>query len=451
MTVINPPPGGGGAVTKTAVLAAVPGLRAWNPAAYQGTYAAGTTYAYGDAVRALDGPDWKLYISLIDSNTGHNPVGDTGHWADTVALAAPVVVRGSADPNTDGEQSRITYYTQGATGGTFDLGLATGIAFSASVGTIQTALDNAYAPGVYKADGLDTWPADTAVATGHIIATSTSGYIYQAAGNFTTGAKEPALTGAATVSDNGGTWNLVGVVAASRFVVEYYRTDGTALVFSGTNLTGGSNHGTAVDQQSQIKGGFIASDGSIYLDNSFNTRINQFNSGLWSGSLFTTLTSARDFSVDAQNGVSRAGQGVGDITTAHQAVRGGKGSGSASVDGSATRDGGGQGDAVTNSSASVSGAGGNGTASVMNDASIGDGAAGNAISQMSAVFNTGTVAKVVTTGDSSGAYVGDGDAAAMGNSGKGFKIGSLAVDPTLATPEQIYRAFVDSGRFVDGS
>lgn len=117
----------------------------WQPARYLGTYDAGVTYAYGDAVRALVGGDvfhtsqWKLYISLIPNNTGNDPVVDDGsHWHDTIADGHPVVVAGIANPMTDGFLPLIMHLTQNATGGTFGPGFL--IQYNAPLAGVQSVI-----------------------------------------------------------------------------------------------------------------------------------------------------------------------------------------------------------------------------------------------------------------------------------------------------------------------
>ncbi len=41
-----------------------------------------TPYGQGDGVRASDG---LLYVSTVDENTGHDPVGDSAHWQPLAA------------------------------------------------------------------------------------------------------------------------------------------------------------------------------------------------------------------------------------------------------------------------------------------------------------------------------------------------------------------------------
>jgi hypothetical protein len=72
----------------------------------------------------------------------------------------------------DGVSSlRTDRYQQDGTGGTFDLGLATGIAFDALQAAIQSALDGAYSAGDYVVTGdADDFTVEEAEGAAHLVA-----------------------------------------------------------------------------------------------------------------------------------------------------------------------------------------------------------------------------------------------------------------------------------------
>lgn len=340
--------------------------RSWRPSHFVGSYGAGTTYEYGDAVRALDGSDWKIYVSLIAANLAHNPVGDaTGSWQDVVADGLPVIVEGAENPNTFGEQNRITHYTQDATGGSFDLGTATGIAWDAAQATIQTALDGAYG-------------ADKTFVNGD----------------------------------------------AADFTVEYY-LDGTPMVLDDTNLTGGGLT-LQVDTQDLVVGGFIAANASQYIEQSGGFTdsglIWTYDGGqaVWARSYIANMDSGSSGpKLSASMILTRAGAGTSDVEFAILATRNGAGDGDVDAQTQAVRGGSGAGDVDATTLGRIEGT-----------------AVGAANAYNAAQHHTGGNAQVGPSADATGAYVGLGDPAAMGNGGLGHKLGDLvlaeAVDDTSA-------------------
>ena len=262
----------------------------WTPAHFVGTWAIGTTYEYGEAVRADDAGTWKLYISLMSSNVGNDPVGDATHWMDTVASGLFVVVDGQANPNTEGEQDRITHYTQDATGGTFDLGDATGIAWNGISSDIQSALDLAYG------------------------------------------------TGKQTVTGD-----------AADFTVEYYFNDLSSLDFDATNLTGGGLT-LQTDTQAQIVGGFTSAAGALFLEVDNYAHIWTWNDDdqFWrtEGGDADIVSSRDELPIDGGISATRQGSGSGSVDFSVAINRSGTGAGDADYGRYIRRLGSGAGDAI---------------------------------------------------------------------------------------------------------
>lgn len=273
-----------------------PNLR-WSPAKYVGTWSIGTPYFFGNVVRANNSGTWQLYISLDDTNTGHDPTNNASYWRDVVDSGQPVIIQGTANPNTYGEANRITQYsTGGATGGTFDLGTALAIAFDAVQADIQAALDVAYGAG-------------KTVATGN-------------------------------AND-------------ANFTVESY---GLTITIDGTNLTGGTGT-TQVDTQAQIVGGFVASDGSVYIYSGYGDFpvVLIYNSDLnvWSSRTSFDNESAKSLLSSAGAELTRSGSGAGDAEYAGVSRRNGAGNGYATINRLAARNGTGTGGAQADTTARV--------------------------------------------------------------------------------------------------
>lgn len=342
---------------------------------FVGTYSNVTTYAVREGVRALDGSDWKLYISLVDGNIGNDPVTDSGvNWLDVRDDAHPVIIEGTLNPNSFDEQSRITHYTHNATGGTFKLGDTSDIDWDASEATIQSALDAEY--------GLD---------------------------------------------------KLIVIGDAADFTIQYY---GDALVFDDTDLTGGGLT-LQSDTQELVVGGFLAYKGSAYMQHNGDIpSIWHFNEDTlsWQDVITLTTTTSRDFDLDGQLILERGGNGDGDANLQMNAARIDNGNGSAEGGINVERSGAGEGDAFINNSATVASP-----------------AIGFARASANVEHYTGGVIEFGGLADDTGAYLRAGNPSTMGNGEKGFNINDLATNPNLATPEEIYRAFVDSGTFIEGS
>lgn len=331
------------------------------PYHFVGTWDEVTEYLLGEAVRwDADFPnqDWQLYTARLRVVGAGTVPSDSGSWQKATDIGLPVIIEGTANPNTFGEQLRITHYTHNATGGVFHLGSATGIAWDATQAAIQAALDAEY------------------------------------------GAGKTAVVG-----------------DAANFTVEYFMVD--VLDFDDTDLTGG---GLTLQEntQARIVGGFAASDGSTYIPATDAPTTLQ-----WSSDDETWLPRFR---------VSSDSAGDKNLEIAFDARRTGPGDGGAFFQASVIRRDTGVGNAEGVFSASVL-----------------DTATGTAIFDTGASHHTGGTAKTGALANADGAFIRLGNPALFGNGGLGFKLGDLAVDPVLATPEDIYRAFVDAGAFVDGS
>jgi hypothetical protein len=399
-------------------------LQTWRPAHYVGTYDAGTTYIYGDAVRANDSGTWKLYVSIVGSNLAHNPVGDSDvHWFDIVNSARPIVAEGTANPNLVGEQTRITHYTQNATGGTFALGSAATIAWDALEAAIQAALVNEYTDG------------------------------------------GPVVTG-----------------DAADFTVEYNFADLSSLDLDDANLTGGGLTLQA-DTQAQIVGGFVSSGASLYISQDSSQPAlytYDYSASRWQARQHFTLDSSGNHPFDERLTIVRQGglgnarsimtidrtDGDGDATRTLSATRDGTGTGSARIQEQVTVGGTVVGDPTvalfaTLNETAVGGAQANlesqvndsavGTAITSLESSVQDSAVGTAETHMlSSHHDSPGQVWVHTFADTTGLYVGFGLLANFGNSGKGHKLGDLTLavaDITTVVDEfnALRQALVDAG------
>lgn len=259
-----------------------PPLRPGLPAQFIGSWSNATTYAFGDAVRALDGSTWKLYVSLRNGSLNNDPVGGSVWWLDVIAGGDPVIVQGAADPNSFGEVNRIMHFTQNATGGTFDmvdgLGSVNNIAWNATEATIQTAFDSALGGG-----------------PGRVVVT----------GN------------------------------AADFTLEYYGpTDPYDM--DGSSLTGG---GVTLEEttQAQVTGGFASYATTVFLQRNSSGEAAVWwydeEEVSWSHEAINVMDSGANENQNQRSGVSltRSGKGTGDATVANNANRTGIGDGNAVV------------------------------------------------------------------------------------------------------------------------
>ena len=88
------------------------------PATFMGAYSSGTTYAAGQAVSYASGGCTSTYVSLINSNTGNNPVTATSDWglSSQCVVGPPVTFMGAYSSGTTYTQGQaVSYLASGVT------------------------------------------------------------------------------------------------------------------------------------------------------------------------------------------------------------------------------------------------------------------------------------------------------------------------------------------------
>jgi hypothetical protein len=88
------------------------------PTTFLGAYSSGTTYAQGQAVSYASGGCTSTYVSLINSNTGNNPVTATSDWglSSQCVVGPPVTFMGAYSSGTTYTQGQaVSYVNSGLT------------------------------------------------------------------------------------------------------------------------------------------------------------------------------------------------------------------------------------------------------------------------------------------------------------------------------------------------